>query len=356
MKFFSIRMRKGKLIILDQTRLPVREKYVECKDIQSVWRALRTLQVRGAPLIGVFAGYGFYVGVKDFKQKKAGSFYRHCRKITGYLRTSRPTAVNLFWALERMERLIERNRNKAPQELKTLILREADAVYREELSRGENIARHGLTLIKSGDRILTHCNSGMLATSSIGTALGVIYKAYNKYRNLTVYADETRPLLQGARLTCWELLKNGIKPVLLCDNMAADLMRKKKIDKVIVGADRIAANGDTANKIGTYSLAVLCNYHKIPFYIAAPANTFDLRIRSGKDIPIEQRKPREVTYCGARPIAPNGVRPYNPAFDVTPAELITAIVTDKGILYPPLQRSITKLLPVTKGGKEFISY
>jgi len=344
MSFFSLRMRRGKLIILDQTRLPVQEAYLECKNARSVWQALRTLRVRGAPLIGVFAGYGVYAGIRDFKGNNAGLFYRQCKKTIGYLKTSRPTAENLFWALGRMERLLEENRDKAPAELKRRILKEADAVYCQELRSGDALARHGVAVIRSKDRILTHCNAGMLATVSQGTALGIIYRAYRKYQNLTVYADETRPLLQGSRLTCWELLKNGITPVLICDNMAASLMKKKRVDKVIVGADRIASNGDTANKIGTYNLAVLCRQHKIPFYIAAPANSFDLKIRSGDEIPIEQRNPDEVTHCNRRPIAPKGVRVYNPAFDVTPAELITAIITDKGILYPPYGKSIARLI------------
>lgn len=343
MRFASLRMKQGKLIILDQTQLPAREVYCTLRSAGSVWRALKTLKVRGAPLIGVCACYGVYAAVKNFKGNDRHAFYRYCMRVIDYLRTSRPTAVNLFWALARMEQVIRSHKNESPRELKKRILQEADNVYREELSRGENIARYGATLIRSRDRILTHCNTGMLATSFAGTALGIIYSAYKKYKNITVYVDETRPLLQGSRLTCWELLKNGIKPVLICDSMAASLMKKKCVDTVIVGADRIAANGDTANKIGTYNLAVLCKYHGIPFYIAAPLNTFDLKIMSGATIPIEERNPLEVTHCGAIPVAPGGISVYNPAFDVTPAALITAIVTEKGILYPPYSASIARL-------------
>lgn len=342
MSFSPMRCNAQRLVILDQTKLPLAESYVECANIRMVWDALKKLKVRGAPLIGAFASYGVYIGVKDFNGKDREAFVHHAQKIIDYLRTSRPTAVNLFWALDRMLQFIVTHQHLSVAQLKNKILQEAHRVQKEEIRRCRLIGSYGLSVVKSGDRILTHCNAGMLATSGEGTALAVIYAAQRKYKNLSVYADETRPLLQGARLTCWELIKNGIKPTLICDNMAAVLMKKKRIDKVIVGADRIAANGDTANKIGTYSVAVLCKQHGIPFYIAAPVNTFDHRIAVGEAIPIEERDPEEVKTCFGKKIAPDEVAVYNPAFDVTPAELITAIITDVGVLYPPYSKSIVE--------------
>jgi len=307
-----------------------------------VWDALKKLKVRGAPLIGAFASYGVYIGVKSFSGRDTAAFIRHAQEVIDYLRTSRPTAVNLFWALDRMLQFIVKHQLLSVAQLKKMILEEAHRVQKEEIQRCRLIGEYGLSVVKSGDSILTHCNAGMLATSGEGTALAVIYAAQRKYKNISVYADETRPLLQGARLTCWELIKNGIRPTLVCDSMAAVLMKKRLVNKVIVGADRIAANGDTANKIGTYSVAVLCKHHSIPFYVAAPVNTFDHRIAVGEAIPIEQRDPVEVKTCFGKKTAPDEVQAYNPAFDVTPAELITAIITDTGVLYPPYSKSIVE--------------
>jgi methylthioribose-1-phosphate isomerase len=271
------------------------------------------------------------IGVRDSTAKDFTRFLKELKRVAKYLGSSRPTAVNLFWALERMELTAQKNKKEPVGHIKKILLKEALNIIAEDKSSCRRMARHGAGLVKKHSRILTHCNAGGLATADYGTALGVLFEAKKQRKNIKVYVDETRPLLQGARLTTWELMRSGIDTTLICDNMAASLMAKKEIDMIFVGADRIAANGDAANKIGTYNLAVLAHHHKVPFYVVAPTSTIDFRIRSGRDIPIEERDGDEVRGALGKPIAPRNVKVRNPAFDVTPAELITAIITEKGI-------------------------
>ncbi len=322
---------RGRVKLIDQTLLPMKFKYISCGDVRALWRAIRSLQVRGAPAIGIAGALGIVLGIKNSKIASGKELSRRIDKIAGYLASSRPTAVNLFWALERMKRVARENSSEPPAWIKKLLFKEAQKIIAEDKAACRRMARFGAGLVKNGDTILTHCNAGGLATADYGTALGVLFEARRQGKRIKVYADETRPLLQGARLTTWELMREGIDTTLICDNMAASLMAKGKIDKVFVGADRIARNGDAANKIGTYSVAVLAKYHKIPFYVVAPLSTFDRDIATGKDIPIEERAPDEVRSIGGKFIAPRKVKVYNPAFDVTPNKLITAIVTEKGI-------------------------
>ena len=331
----------GHLRLLDQTLLPTQVEYRECRSVEEVWEAIRSLRVRGAPAIGVAAAYGVVVGV----QAERNRFAARLKEVTAYLRTSRPTAVNLFWALDRLEKkvhpLLEQS---APSALTRMLLDEARAIEDEDRQMCRAIGRVGAELVQAGHGILTHCNAGGLATAGFGTALAVLYTAAEQGKAIKVYADETRPLLQGARLTTWELQQAGIDVTLICDSMAAQVMREGKIQLVIVGADRIAANGDTANKIGTYGVAVLARAHGIPFYVAAPSSTFDLNIQDGSQIPIEQRDPREITQGLGKVIAPAGIHVYNPAFDVTPAELIAGIITEKGLIEPVNEQSIRRML------------
>ncbi len=317
----------GTLRVLDQRALPREERYLSCETPEQVHEAIRTLAVRGAPAIGVAAGYGVVLGVQ------AG---RAVGEVADYLAGARPTAVNLRWACERMKR--------AGTEARVL-LDEARAIEREDAAMCRRIGEHGAKLIRDGAGVLTHCNAGALATAGIGTAVGAIYEAHAAGRRLRVYADETRPLLQGARLTAWELGRAGVDVTLICDGMAASLMRSGAVDLAIVGADRIARNGDAANKIGTYGVAVLCKEHGIPFYVAAPSSTFDLSIASGAEIPIEERAPEEVSALNGVPSAPDGVKVWNPAFDVTPARLIAAIVTERGVIDRPTEDKILAVFP-----------
>jgi len=327
---------RGKIKLIDQTKLPGKLEYIYCQDIKKLWKAIRLLKVRGAPALGAAAGLGVFLAIKDLKVDDINNFRRRLDRIISFLGSSRPTAVNLFWALERMRRAFEVNKHLSADKLKKAMFREAMDILDEDRRICRQIADYGADFIEEGDSILTVCNAGSLATVDYGTALGVLYRAKEKGKNFKVYACETRPFLQGARLTSWELKRNKIDVTLICDNMAASLMRERKIDKVIAGADRITACGDAANKIGTYMLAVLADFHRIPFYIAAPISSFDLKIRDGKDIPIEQRDPREVTELFYRHrIAPKGIKVYNPAFDVTPAELISVIITEKGVIRKP---------------------
>jgi methylthioribose-1-phosphate isomerase len=300
--------------------------------------------VRGAPALGAAAGLGMYLGIKDSKAGDFIEFNKELNKVIVYLASSRPTARNLFWGLERMRKVALENQGKSISLIKKLLLCEAKKIIEEDRQACRKIGYYGAKLINKKDTILTICNAGILATVDYGTALGIIYRAKDEGKNIKVYACETRPLLQGARLTAWELNKNAIDVTLICDNMAAVLMKQGKIDKVITGADRIALNGDVANKIGTYNLAVLSYHHKIPFYIAAPLSTFDSSIKNGKDIPIEERSPKEVTELFFKQaIAVNNIKVFNPAFDVTPNNLITAIITDKGIIRPPYKKNIIKI-------------
>ena len=329
--------------IIDQRKLPAKLKFIVCKDVERLWKAIKTLAVRGAPALGVAAAFGILLGLKKFKGKNRKSFDRHLEKICRYIGTSRPTAVNLFNALERMKKTAQKNPGVSVERIRQLLKKEALALYEEDRKVCREMGRFGSRLIQNGHRILTVCNAGALATVDYGTALGVMYSAKRQGKRFKVYSCETRPLLQGSRLTAWELLREKIDTTLICDNMAAILMKQSKVDAVFTGADRIAANGDTANKIGTYSLAVLAKHHGIPFYIAAPFSTFDLKMQSGRRIPIEERKADEVTRFGGKRVAPFGVKVYNPAFDVTDHKLITAIITEKGIIYPPFKRNIKKL-------------
>jgi len=340
----SIIFKNDRLFYLDQTKLPEKESWSESKNLNDCYWAIKKLKIRGAPLIGVFAAYSLYLSAKNFKGTSK-LFLTYFNKTIKHLKQSRPTAVNLFWALEKIENKVLANKNKTIDQLKKIILNQAKNIHAQDILLCKNLGKHGLNLVRRGDRILTHCNAGWLATSGSGTALAVIYQAKRKYGKIKVYADETRPLLQGARLTAWELTKKKIDVTLISDNMAGYLMQQGLIDKVFLGADRIARNGDVANKIGTYGVAILANFHKIPFYVVAPVTTFDLKLTSGKNIPIEQRDPEEVrTILGKVRIAPAKVKVYNPAFDLTPNKLITAIVTDRGIIYPPFKKSIKKLI------------
>ena len=327
----TIKWKNEKVRIIDQTKLPHKLVYLDIKDVRSMWHAIKKLKVRGAPAIGVAGAFGAVLGIRNIKTDKYEVFKRRLNEVIKYLISCRPTAVNLFWALERMRKCAEKNKAKPVEKIKILFLREALKITEEDKICCRRMARHGAKLIKNGDCILTHCNAGGLATVDYGTALGVLFEANRQGKRIKVFVDETRPLLQGARLTTWELLKEKIDVTLICDNMAASLMEKGKIDKIFVGADRIARNGDVANKIGTYNLAVLAKYHKIPFYVVAPLSTFDVSLSSGNDIPIEERHQDEVRTVMGKRIAPKNVKVYNPAFDVTPAKLVTAIITEDGV-------------------------
>jgi methylthioribose-1-phosphate isomerase len=334
----------GHLRMIDQTRLPVEFVEIDCRDVETLWEAIKTLRVRGAPAIGVAAAYGVCLGVQQVAGGNETTFFKRLHEAADYLATSRPTAVNLFWAIERMKKAAESLRGKPTAEIAAALLAEARAIHEEDRQMCRAIGRHGAALLSDGQGVLTHCNAGGLATSDYGTALAVIFAAAEAGKRLHVYADETRPLLQGARLTAWELHERGIDVTLICDNMAAQVMREGRVQAVVVGADRIAANGDTANKIGTYGVAILAAAHGIPFYVAAPSSTFDLSIASGAEIPIEQRDPREVTHGFGRQTAPDGVAVYNPAFDVTPAERIAAIICERGVIRPVNRETVAAML------------
>lgn len=334
----------GHLRLIDQTRLPVECVEIECRDVETVWQAIKILQVRGAPAIGVAAAYGVCLGMQKASQEEEAYFVR-LDEVAAYLASSRPTAVNLFWALDRMKRKACSLRGAVqPSAITAALLDEALAVHEEDRQMCLAIGRHGAALLSDGQGVLTHCNAGGLATGGDGTALSLFYAAAAEGKRLKVFADETRPLLQGARLTAWELHQRGIDVTVICDNMAAQVMREGRVQAVVVGADRIAANGDAANKIGTYGVALLAAAHNIPFYVAAPTSTFDLSITSGDEIPIEQRDPREITCGFGRQTAPDGVKVYNPAFDVTPANLIRAIICEKGVIDPVTRQRIAEVL------------
>jgi len=336
----------GHLVLIDQTRLPVECVEIECRDVETVWEAIKMLRVRGAPAIGIAAAYGVCVGLQTVARNDEEALFRRLDEVCDYLAGSRPTAVNLFWALDRMKRKAAelRAKGKEPAEIAAGLLDEAKAIHDEDRQMCLAIGRHGAELLADGMGVLTHCNAGGLATSEYGTALAVFFAAAESGKTLHVYADETRPLLQGARLTTWELLQRGIDVTLICDSMAAQVMREGKVQAVVTGADRIAANGDAANKIGTYSAAVAAKHHDIPFYMAAPSSTFDLSLPDGSAIPIEERDPREITHGFGRQTAPEGVGVYNPAFDVTPAELIGAIVCERGVIRPVTRERIAEVL------------
>ncbi len=329
------------LILLDQTLLPNEEKYIHLKTKEEIWDAIYKLKVRGAPAIGIAAAMGIYVCMEESSEDDFHRFYKEFKAIKDYLASSRPTAVNLFWALDRMEVCLLYNKDKSVDEIKKALMVEAKNIKEEDIESCRKIGEHALTLLKPNMGILTHCNAGTIATSKYGTALAPIHLGQEKGYGFKVFADETRPLLQGARLTAWELQKSGIDVTLICDNMASIVMKNRWVDAVLVGCDRVAANGDTANKIGTSGVAVLARYYNIPFYVLGPLSTIDVDTKMGKYIKIEERLGEEIYKSWyVKPMAPEGIKTYNPAFDVTEAELITAIVTEKGILYPPYERSI----------------
>jgi methylthioribose-1-phosphate isomerase len=344
MKIKTIEWINNRVRLIDQTRLPAELVYLDIDDYHQLAEAIKRLSVRGAPAIGIAAAYGVVLGLQASAAVSAEQFVHETDEVIAVLAATRPTAVNLFWALARMKKVITDHRRLSVAAIKDLLLPEAHRILREDNEICRTIGTLGAGLVNPQARILTHCNAGGLATGQFGTALAVVYAAHDQGKRISVFADETRPLLQGARLTAWELTTAGIPVTLICDNMAAFVMKQKKVDMVIVGADRITANGDVANKIGTYGLAVLARQHGIPFYVAAPVSTFDLTLANGKLIPIEERAGDEITSCQGRRQAPEGVLVYNPAFDVTEAELVTALITEKGIIENPNQLSIEKII------------
>lgn len=337
----TIEWRENKIVMIDQRRLPGEEVYVECRDYESVAEAIEKMVIRGAPAIGVAAAFGVALGfLKVSSESSAGDQFS---RIHQRLAATRPTARNLFWALERMQRVYEENRGLALPAWQQRLIEEALAIEREDFEINKKIGFYGKSLIKDGDAVLTHCNAGGLATAGWGTAVGVIRAAFEEGKKIKVFVDETRPFLQGARLTAWELSKLGIPYVLIADNMAGWLMQKKEISLAIVGADRIARNGDAANKIGTYSVAVLARENQIPFYVAAPLSTFDFSLTDGSRIPIEERPAQEVKEINGRLITVPDAPVRNPAFDVTPARYVTAFITENGVIYPPYEKNLTPL-------------
>lgn len=339
---------------LDQTKLPLEETYVLATDYQQVATVIRDMIVRGAPAIGVSAAMGFALGVSQSKATDIAALNDEVAVIAKTLAETRPTAVNLFWAIDRMRSKHNAlaNAGSSIPEIKAALIKEAQQMYDEDIAACKSMGAHGAALLPQEGTVLTHCNAGALATCGYGTALGVIRAAVERGHKIDVYADETRPYLQGARLTAWELLHDNIPTTVLCDNMAGSLMRQGKIQAVIVGADRIAANGDTANKIGTYSVAVLAKEHGIPFYVAAPLSTIDVNTPDGDAIPIEQRAATEVTHSNGKQMTPNGAAIQNPAFDATPAKYITAIITEHGVLRAPYEQSIKEMFAKADGSPE----
>jgi methylthioribose-1-phosphate isomerase len=334
------------VVMIDQRKLPASEIYVTCKTANEVAKAIKTMVIRGAPAIGVAAAMGIALGMRRSTATGTKQFTTEFQRICDVMAATRPTAVNLFWAIERMKRTFAEaaQAGASVDELKLRLEAEARAIHDEDVQSCRAMGAHGATLVPDAARILTHCNAGALATAGYGTALGVIRAAAEQGKRIAVLADETRPFLQGARLTAWELVKDGIDTTVITDNMAASMMRLGDIDLVVVGADRIAANGDVANKIGTYGVAVLAREHGLPFYVAAPMSTIDLATADGSAIPIEERSDKEVTHVGSSRLTPAGARIRNPAFDVTPAKYVTAIVTERGIARPPYIESLARLV------------
>lgn len=326
----------SKARIIDQTRLPTELIYLNIDNVERMGEAIKKLRIRGAPAIGIAAAFGAFLSIQSFPEDQSkADFFDKFKSAIDYLKSTRPTAINLSWALERMAKIALKFKDNEISFIKENLLSEAKAILEEDHQICRQLAENGASLIEDGFTVLTHCNAGGLATGGFGTAVGVIYAAVEQGKTVHVFADETRPLLQGARLTAWELMQAGIDVTLICDNMAAFVMKQNLIDCVIVGADRITQNGDTANKIGTYNLAVLAEKHAIPFYIAAPVSTFDLSLDNGEQIPIEQRGADEITQAFGKRTAPDHIKVYNPAFDVTPHQLIHAFITEKGVIRPP---------------------
>lgn len=334
----------GYVRMVEQTLLPERFEMLEVRDAATMWDAIKRLAVRGAPAIGIAAAMGLVLGVRDHRDADRATFDQKLNDVAEYLATSRPTAVNLFWALDRMKRVAAQHPDLSAREMCERLCAEAQAIRDEDAAMCRSIGEHGVGLIPENAGVLTHCNAGGLATAEYGTALAPIFLAHEKNRRVRVFADETRPLLQGSRLTAWELGRAGVDVTVICDNMAAQLMKSGEVDLVITGADRIAANGDVANKIGTYSIAVLADAHDIPFYVAAPSSTFDFNTPTGDDIPIEQRSPDEIRRGFGTLTAPDDAKCYSPAFDVTPARYVKALITEKGVIQPVTQERIASLL------------
>ena len=345
----TLEWKNDKLFLLDQTRLPQTETYYQCINYQDVAKAIKKMIIRGAPALGVAAAFGMVLGARQIKTNNPSILRREILKTARILIATRPTAVNIVWAVERMKRVAEENQKQGVLAVKEKLLKEATQILREDVAANREMGRQGQILIPDGCSILTHCNAGALATAGYGTALGVIRAAVEAGKRIHVFVDETRPFLQGSRLTTWELMKDRIPCTLIADNMAGALMAQGKIHLAIVGADRIAANGDVANKIGTYSVARLCQVHRVPFYVAAPVSTVDLAIDKGEEIPIEQRPEAEMTFFCGRRITPEGVNVLNPAFDVTPGRYIRAIITEKGIVQKPFKSGLKKILSITQG-------
>lgn len=334
---------KDKLVIIDQTLLPNKELYLELDTKDSIFEAIKKLRVRGAPAIGVAAAFGLYVCMNRSEANTIEAFRREFEETRDYLASSRPTAVNLFWALDRMTKRFEKEADQSIEDIKLALLEESEAVLKEDQEMGIAIGKYGLELLKPGMGLLTHCNAGGIATSGFGTALAPMYLGHEAGYDFKVFADETRPLLQGSRLTAYELYKAGVDVTVICDSMASIVMKEGKIDAVLVGCDRIAANGDTANKIGTSGVAILAKEYGIPMYILGPTSTIDMETQTGKDIEIELRDSAEIGFGFGSRTAPEEVKAYNPAFDVTDAQYITAIITEKGIVKPPYKENIAKL-------------
>jgi len=333
----TIEWKNDRVIMLDQRLLPHREVYRVCRDYHQVAEAIRAMVIRGAPAIGVAAAMGVALGALRAPPKTFDSAFE---RMLAALGKTRPTAVNLFWALQRMRDVYSRRRSQGVDAVKRALKEEAQKIYKEDIAANRQLGKHGAALLRNARRIMTHCNAGALATAGYGTALGVVRALKESGRELEIFVNETRPFLQGARLTAWELKKEKIPATLITDNMAGYLMQTGNIDAVVVGCDRVAANGDVANKIGTYTLAVLAQRHGIPFYVAGPTSSIDIDCPCGKDIPIEQRDPREVSHIFGKALAPTGIKVFNPAFDVTAQELVSAIITEKGVIHPPYQRNI----------------
>jgi methylthioribose-1-phosphate isomerase len=344
--FETIRWEGDAVVLIDQRNLPTREEYVVCRDAPSVAQAIKDMVVRGAPAIGVTAAMGIALGLRSTPDASEAELRDRMSSLSTLLAATRPTAVNLFWAIERMKRRFEELLPEGVPRTLEGMEQEALVIQKEDIEMNRRMGAHGEKLLADGARVLTHCNAGALATAGYGTALGVIRAAVEAKKRISVFADETRPFLQGARLTAWELAKDGIPVTLITDNMAGHFMARGEIDAVVVGSDRIAANGDVANKIGTYSVAVLAKEHGIPFYAVAPTSTFDLSIATGKEIPIEERSPEEVTHIQGVRIAPEGVAIRNPAFDVTPHRLVTAIVCENGVARAPYIESLREMAGV----------
>lgn len=341
--FKTIEWKNNSVIMIDQRLLPGKEVYRTYRDFRGVADGIKKMVVRGAPAIGVAGAMGAALGALKLKAKDHKGFMKGFKAVTALLASTRPTAVNLFWALKRMEKIALENPGLSISALKKKLVQEARAIHAQDIAINRSMGKHGQRLLKDNTTVLTHCNAGALATAGYGTALGVIRAAVEAGKKIRVYADETRPFLQGARLTAWELKKDNIAVTLITDSMAGSMMMKGLVDAVIVGADRIASNGDTANKIGTYSVAVLAKEHKLPFYVAAPLSTIDMALKDGRGIPIEQRDEKEVTRMTGRLIAPKGIKVENPAFDVTPNRLITAIITEKGVVRRPFKTGLKRL-------------